>query len=105
MRGHRDIWDRARLSRRTESEQLCALRHDICVLTNLCTQDRSCAIKVRLVPVCSAHSVSYGRTLSILQIVRNVRKYRDSAMIEIKILEDLGKTFDSSHPFVTLWDW
>ena len=37
-------------------------------------------------------------------MVRNVPKYRDAAMIEIKILKDLRKHFDVHAPFVMLWD-
>ena len=37
-------------------------------------------------------------------MVRNVPKYRDAAMIEIKILKDLRKHFDETAPFVVLWD-
>jgi hypothetical protein len=39
------------------------------------------------------------------QLVRNVSKYRDAAMIEIRILKDLRKTFDEAAPFVAMWDW
>ena len=35
-------------------------------------------------------------------MVRNVPKYRDAAMIEIKILKDLRKHFDEAAPFVVL---
>ena len=39
-----------------------------------------------------------------IKMVRNVPKYRDAAMIEIKILKDLRKHFDEAAPFVVLWD-
>jgi dual-specificity kinase len=39
-----------------------------------------------------------------IKMVRNVPKYRDAAMIEIKILKDLRKHFDETAPFVVLWD-
>ena len=35
-----------------------------------------------------------------IKMVRNVPKYRDAAMIEIKILKDLRKHFDEHAPFV-----
>ncbi len=51
----------------------------------------------------AAATTLQGRRVAI-KMVRNVPKYRDAAMIEIKILKDLRKHFDETAPFVVLWD-